>query len=214
VLACHGPQPRAGVGATTATNAPAAGFAGAPASLVAHPARDGGEPQAPGVAAAAPSHDVPDASTVHEYDLAGHRVAVTESGQSCFVSDRPPGSTEPPVIIALRLEPPCYLLTWPPDGPPEELSGDGVPVGKVGDVMAWRYGGKNGTTVAIVLGNRPPESEWQKRPKVRGRQCGVRQQALRLRGRKAEVSQRIQHAFVCRESGMDETDFWLFGHNP
>lgn len=128
----------------------------------------------------------------------------------CFLADLP-ATGGPEVVFALGLRAPCYVLTW--EHPPPKDHPDGaVPIGGPGDAMAWHFGGAAGSTVLIAIGDPVSEAQWEKRPKLRGARCAARYRGVRLRGAAAELSARTADGFVCVESGRDEKDFWMFGH--
>jgi hypothetical protein len=146
-----------------------------------------------------------------EYQIDGHRIALTLRDGACFVSAKSPANQNSTTLLRLGMRPPCFFVTWRQPAPTERPSG-ATPVGDVGNPMAWRFAGPASVTVLAFIGEPVSEQQWAKRPKLRGAQCGSRTQGLRLHDGKAELTKRILEGFACIERGLDEKDFWLFAH--
>lgn len=153
-----------------------------------------------------------------EYAVAGHNVRLVVEEDACFLGDQTEGG--PPTKLKLDLGPPCYLLTWqqrpPRFGHPEGIS-DGVPVGDVGDVKAWRYGSAQGATTIAVIGDPVPESmrsDRYLREQREGFRCAASVQGVLLLGPKVWLSKKHDRVGpICVEIGIDQKVFWMLAHD-
>jgi hypothetical protein len=187
-----------------------------PTELTASPwVTDGGIADIPnGDQSVAPSSPVASPSPILR--VGEVRLQLVAATDACFIDYWPADlDASAQRRLTLALHPPCNLLLWndePPRAVPNATS-DGVPVGHKGDARAWQYPSMQRTTVLIVIGDPVSESEWAKRPKLRGLHCGARAQAVLLKGAGASLSKNIETGFSCVEGGKDEKDFWLFAHD-
>ena len=182
----------------------------------------GGGPQgslaatAPGAFPAVP----PSSAPAPEYTTAGHALRLVTTDGTCVVEHR--GSGGEPGRITLDLRPPCYLLTWqrpPPSAEAHSAEGSsgGIPVGDVGEPMAWRYADMKGVTTLAVIGDPMPDnlraSNLYQLREQQGLHCGASMQAILLRTDSARASRKRENVGVfCAELGLDEKDFWMLAH--
>jgi len=82
-----------------------------------------------------------------EYEVDGHRFALIVEHDACYVSPRDSPGRE--ARLPLGWFPPCHLLLWRRP-PPVERPRDAVPLGQVGDPMAWKFAGRQ-PVVALVI---------------------------------------------------------------
>lgn len=140
--------------------------------------------------------------------LDGERLGIGSEGERCFLEREN-------VRVSLDLRPPCHFLLWLQE-PPLAPGGpsDGRPVGKKGDIRAWRYGADDPVLVLAVVGDPVPERLWRAREAWRdaGFRCGARVQPVLIRGGELTPSAARPEGLACVESGLDEKMFWVFAH--
>jgi hypothetical protein len=164
-----------------------------------------------GVKKAAPS---PPASP--EYAIAGHRLRLVITGETCAIEHRTEDSA--PTLMLLNLRAPCYLPTWR-QAPPERAGRagfDGAPVGAAGDPMAWRYADRRAVVIAVIGDPVPDDLRSGRLYRLRARQglhCGASVQAVLVQTGDVQPSKkREQIGVLCNELGLGEKDFWLLAH--
>lgn len=153
-----------------------------------------------------------------EYAINGHRIQLLEENGACLVRHRRAGGM--PATLKLDLEPPCYLLTWrrqPPRRAAAEGLSDGVAVGAVGDIMAWRYPGAKGVTAIAVIGDPVPDGmrgDLFMRRQREGLRCVASVQGVRILGETVRLAKKRQRVGVlCAELGLEEKAFWMIAHD-
>lgn len=173
-------------------------------------------PRRPLAATAAPG---PSRTPSPEYTAAGHALRLTTEGRACVVEHRTSGAE--PGRITLDLRPPCHLLTWqrpPPAGARGAVGpSDGVPVGGVGEPMAWRYADAEGVTALAVIGDPMPDnlraSSLYRLREQQGLHCAASVQGILLQADGVQASRKRENVGVlCAELGLDELDFWTLAH--
>jgi hypothetical protein len=151
-----------------------------------------------------------------KYHVAGHVLRLVTNGEACVVEHH--GGNAETVKLILNLHPPCYFLTW--QRPPSRASHagkDGVPIGSVGDLIAWRYDGAKGAIALAVIGDPAPDtlrsSNLYRLREQQGMHCGSSVQGILLRASEIQLSTKREHAgLFCAELGLEEKDFWLLAH--
>ncbi|MEJ2328202.1 MAG: hypothetical protein P8Y25_15980 [Chromatiaceae bacterium] len=148
------------------------------------------------------------------FSVAGRDMTLVAYNNQCAVL--PKGENADQVL--LDLEPPCYVLMWSAAPPEADTNfSDGIPVGTVGEVMAWRYPGAGDIVVTAIIGDAVPEhlqgSEDERMLTRRGWHCRGSVQALVVDGLHVRAgTKRAGVGLICAESGMDEKGYWLLAH--
>lgn len=153
-----------------------------------------------------------------EYKIGDHVLRLVVTDKACIVEHRSSGAGIGK--LTLDLLPPCHLLTWrkSPAAPSHAISvSDGLPVGTVGDPMAWQYASAKGVIALAVIGDPLPESlrnsSLYSLRQQQGLSCTSSVQAVLLRVNQIQLSRKREHAGVfCTELGLDEKDFWMLAH--
>ncbi len=176
-------------------------------------------PGAPAAAARSPEGGTAaQTSPGAERTVAEHRIGLLVEGDGCWLTHRAGGSD--PERLRLDLRPPCHLLTWqapPPRGTSAEGESDGLPIGDVGDPIAWKYPGAGGVIAVAVIGD-PVTGDMRsgeifKSRERQGYRCASSMQGALLLGTKARLSKKRDHVGVlCVELGAEEKDFWILAH--
>lgn len=156
----------------------------------------------------------------YKYTVGTHQISLlTEArADTCLLTHSIDGKNIE--TLKLDLRPPCYLLTWqrPPPQPIDRKGpSDGVPVGEIGDPVAWRYQSAHGTIALAVIGDPVPDdmrlSKAYKSRQEQGYRCASSMQGVLLLGDKAKLSKKRENvAIFCVESGAEEKDFWMLSH--
>ncbi|MGH8548837.1 MAG: hypothetical protein ACRERU_09605 [Methylococcales bacterium] len=150
-----------------------------------------------------------------EYTVKGHVLRLVVTGEACVIEHRVNESEIGKLTLDLR--PPCYLLTWrqiPANTKQEAGVSDGVPVGAIGDPMAWQYASAGGVVALAVIGDPFPEklrlSNLYRLREQQGLTCAPSVQAILLHGNQIRLSKKREHVNVfCAELGLEERDFWM-----
>ena len=154
-----------------------------------------------------------------QYTVMDNGLRLVITGEACVLEYHASGGSKVGKLM-LDLHPPCYLLTWqqPPPTPNQEVSvSDGLPIGSVGDPMAWQYASAGGVVVLAVIGDPFPEklrtSNLYRLRKQQGLTCASSVQAILLHGDQMQLSKKREHVDVfCTELGLEEKDFWMLSH--
>lgn len=146
-----------------------------------------------------------------EYEVDGHRFALVAEHDACYVSPRDSSGRD--VRLPLGFPPPCHLLLWRRP-PPIERPKDAVPLGQLGEPMAWKFAGRQPIVALVIIGGPVSDRQLAKRPFAKSTECPSRARAILLRGQSLALSKRTGELLVCTTSGLDEKDFWLFAHEP
>jgi hypothetical protein len=155
-----------------------------------------------------------------KYRVGQHEIGLTVDSDSCWFTDTI--DNQHARKLKLSLGPPCYLLTWQQSPPIRRDGGgnisDGLPIGNIGDPIAWLYEkGKGVTTVAVIGDPIPPDlrsSRAYLSAHSRGYRCASSMQGVLLSEKKVELSKKRENvAIFCVESGADEKDFWLLSYD-
>jgi hypothetical protein len=144
------------------------------------------------------------------------RLVIT--GEACTIEHRADGSEIGTLTLDLR--PPCYLLTWrqnPPTTRQEAGGSDGLPIGTIGDPMAWQYASAGGVVALAIIGDPFPEnlrqSSLYRLREQQGLTCASSIQAILLLGNRIRLSKKRENVAVfCAELGLEEQDFWMLSH--
>jgi hypothetical protein len=153
-----------------------------------------------------------------EYSVAGHQIRVLVEEGGCWLTHRAAGKGLE--RLKFNLHPPCYVLTWqrpPPQRADAEGVSDGLPLGNIGDPIAWRYRSAKGVIAVAVIGDPLPDdirsSSLYKSRQQQGYRCASRKQGVLFLGNKARLSTKRENAgLLCVESGVEEKDFWMLAH--
>jgi hypothetical protein len=145
-------------------------------------------------------------------------LALAPASKAKLSAESPSEANSP---LALDLAPPCYVLVW--NAPPPRLPGGrsesgGLPIGSVGEVMAWKYPTASGTTVLAVIGDpvlpSGPTDELHETRKAQKFRCAGSLQGVKLTAAGATLSpKRAQASVYCVETALDEKDFWMLAHD-
>lgn len=191
-----------------------AGFLTCLAMAACHAGPPGGTPDGAGKSADSPLAGAPGVSL----RLLEREFSLDVQDGQCSVSIIAPGNS----VEQLRteLKPPCYLVRWlrpPPSGDRDQSVSDGRPIGAVGDLMAWRYGGEDGSIAIAVLGDPIPDrlkaGSLYKVRQQQGMNCVSSVQGIVISNNRSRLStKRAQTGIYCAELGLEEKDFWLIGH--
>lgn len=164
-----------------------------------------------GAEAASPSGS----NSVSEVNFEGTRLSVGVIGDRCVLTFKG-GSA-----VRLDLTPPCYVLLWT-EPPPRLTNGraesGGQPVGRQGDAMAWKYATAHDAKVLAVIGD-PVGDPYRADPLFKTRQekgyrCGGSLQGIKVfKGGPVATVKWNQKAAYCVETGIDEKDYWMLGHD-
>jgi hypothetical protein len=154
----------------------------------------------------------------YKYTVGRHQISLLVEADACLLAHGIDGKNIE--TFKLDLRPPCYLLTW--QRPPPQLGdrkgpSDGVPVGEIGDPVAWRYRSAQGAIALAVIGDPVPDdmrlSKAYKFRQEQGYRCASSMQGVLLQGDKARLSKKRENvAIFCVESGAEEKDFWMLSH--
>jgi hypothetical protein len=153
-----------------------------------------------------------------EYNVAGHRIRLLVEEGGCWLTHRAEGKGLK--RFKFDLNPPCYFLTWqrsPPQRTGAEGVSDGLPLGNIGDPIAWRYRSAKGVIAVAVIGDLIPDdirsSSLYKSRQQQGYRCASRKQGILFLGNRAWLSKKSESAgLFCVESGVEEKDFWMLAH--
>jgi hypothetical protein len=153
-----------------------------------------------------------------EYTVKGHVLRLVVTGETCVVEHRSSGTGIGKLTLDLR--PPCHLLTWrqlPPTTSQAAGVSDGLPIGTIGDPMAWQYASAEGVVALAVIGDPVPEklreSSLYRLREQQGLSCASSVQAILLHVNQIQLSKKREHVGVfCAELGLEEKDFWILAH--
>lgn len=153
-----------------------------------------------------------------EYSVAGHQIRLLVEEGGCWLTHRAAGKGLE--RLRFNLHPPCYLLTWqrpPPQRADAEGVSDGLPLGNIGDPIAWRYRSAKGVIAVAVIGDPIPDdirsSSLYKSRQQQGYLCASSMQGILFLGNKVRLSKKRENVgLFCVESGVEEKDFWMFAH--
>jgi hypothetical protein len=153
-----------------------------------------------------------------EYIVRGHGVRLVVTDEACVVNHRVDDAELSKVTLNLR--PPCHLLTWrrpPPTTSRVARPSDGLPVGRIGDPMAWLYPSAKGVVALAVIGDPVPEelraSNLYQLRERQGLHCASSVQGILLDLNQIRLSKkRADVGVFCAELGLEEKDFWILAH--
>jgi hypothetical protein len=153
-----------------------------------------------------------------EYSVAGHQIRLLVEEGGCWLTYRSAGKGLE--RLKFNLHPPCYLLTWqrpPPQRADAEGVSDGLPLGNIGDPIAWRYRSAKGVIAIAVIGDPIPDdirsSSLYKSRQQQGYLCASSMQGILFLGSKVQLSKKREDVgLLCVESEVQEKDFWMLAH--
>lgn len=153
-----------------------------------------------------------------EYSVAGHQIRVLVEEGGCWLTHR--AVAKGLERLKFNLHPPCYLLTWqrpPPQRADAEGVSDGLPLGNIGDPIAWRYRSAKGVIAVAVIGDPIPDdirsSSLYKSRQQQGYLCASSMQGILFLGNKVWLSKKRENVgLFCVESEVQEKDFWMLAH--
>ena len=164
------------------------------------------------------SDETPTLVSSPDYSIAGHTLRLLTSKDACILEHHQ-GKSEI-TRLTLNIHPPCYLLTWNQKPPSKNLSSDvsdGVPIGGIGEPMAWQYARARNVLVLAVLGDALSQElisgNQYRLIKKQNFHCGSSIQGILIRDQKIELStERANVGIFCAEIGIEEQDYWLLAH--
>jgi len=164
-----------------------------------------------GAEAAAPTASI----SASEVTFEGTRLTVGVVGDRCVLTFKGGDA------VRLDLAPPCYVLVW--NEPPPRLTyaspeSDGQPVGAKGEAMAWKYPSAHDAKVLAVIGDSIPErlrgDSVLKIRQAKGYRCAGSLQGVKVvKGGPVPTAKWGQGNIYCVETGIDEKDYWMLGHD-
>lgn len=175
-------------------------------------------PNAGSSAIAAGARESGGSSATPEYRVAEHKISLLVDGDGCWLIHQAGGKGRE--SLKFDLYPPCYFLTW--QRPPSQGAGsgglsDGLPIGKIGDPIAWKYRSANGVISVAAIGDPIPadmrSSRLYQSRLQQGYLCASSMQGVLLLGNKARLSKKRENVgILCVELQVEEKDFWLLAH--